>query len=70
MPFDIAFTRRKNSVSVIWVGQARLILPVPENQSQAPYALTGRAGREADAWEKHGHWIDAGQSRIYVPATR
>jgi hypothetical protein len=50
------------------VGQSRVILPTPE--VQAPYAMTGSAARDADAWERQGHWIETGQGRIYVPASR
>ena len=50
------------------VGQSRVILPTPE--AQAPYAITGSAWREADAWERQGHWMDVGQGRVYIPASR
>jgi hypothetical protein len=50
------------------VGQSRVILPTPE--VQAPYAMAGSAAREADAWERQGHWIDVGQGRVYIPASR
>jgi hypothetical protein len=58
---------RPAGVVVRDVGQAKLILPAPEARAEQPYAMTGRG---ADEWQQKGHWVDAGQSRVYVPAAR
>ena len=65
-----AADRNEPTVEYRDVGQSRVILPVYREQREAPYALTGRASRAADAWESQGHWINAGQTRVYVPAVR
>jgi hypothetical protein len=69
----VACAADRNEPAVVYrdVGQSRVILPVVRDQAERPYALTGQpAERSADAWERQGHWINAGQARVYVPAAR
>ena len=58
-------------VEVRDVGQSKVIIPADSmRRTNEPYAMAGQEQRRPDAWESQGHWINAGQSRVYVPASR
>src|SRR5438552_3954314 len=57
----------RGEVVYINAGQSRVVLPAASLQRpEGPYALSGQ-NRTPDAWEREGHWINAGQTRIFVP---
>jgi hypothetical protein len=60
-----------SDVEVRDVGQAKVIIPAESmRHTNEPYAMAGQEQRRPDAWETQGHWINAGQSRVYIPASR
>jgi hypothetical protein len=58
---------RPAAVTYRYVGQGSVLIPATVTQREAPYALTGRA---VDDWSVRGHWMDLGQSKVFIPATR
>ena len=51
-----------------YLGQGAYAFVTTPRLAQAPYALTGR---DRDYWNRNvGQFINAGQGRVYIPATR